>query len=348
MKRFFTLISCAIFGFFIGCILYLLPNSTIGHVCAPTIYDVNDNEEIATSTKDTGYTLSPYTGEPLTNSEANNIPFLCAIDNSRNARAQSGLSEADIVYESTIEYGVPKFLALFYKNSPMKIGPIINIYPCFIDISKEYTLPFAHCGGNDEALATIASDASIHSINEFSQEQYFWRDTSRSAPTNLYTSAAKVRSFLTSSNFSYSKNCALTFNKLVWSDDSLEKANELTLDLSSYYSTSYKFVNGVYEKYLDSILATDLNDNTPLSFTNIVIQITNIKSNTNSVNSGIDLTGSGEGLVFSNGKVQKMHWIKSNESSPTILTNLNGEILSLSPGNTIWHIADISSKISYK
>ena len=348
MKRFYTLISCAIFGFFIGCILYLLPNSTIGHTCAPTIYDTGMNEDITTSTKDTKYKINPYTGEPLQNFDENTIPFLCIIDNSRNARPQSGLSEADIVYESTIEYGIPKFLALFYKNSPIKIGPIVNAYHCFVDISKEYEIPFAHCGGSEDVLSTISSDTSIHNINELSQGQYFWRDTSRMSPNNLYTSSSKLKNYLKSTYSPITPNCALTFNNLTWLDNSLEKVTELNLNLSSYYNTSYKFINGVYEKYMDGILATDLNDNTPLSFNNIVIQITNISSNLSNESSTINLIGSGEGLIFSNGKVQKMHWIKSNESSPTILTNSNGEILSLNPGKTIWHLADITTKISYK
>lgn len=348
MKRLYTLLSCAIFGFFIGCIIYLLPNSTIGHVCAPTIYDVINSQDVATSTKDNKYIMNPYTGEPLPSNTENKTPYLCVIDNSRNSRPQSGLSQADIVYDCTVEYGMPKFLALFYKNSPMKIGPIINAYPCFIDISKEYNIPFAHCGGSEEALATIAKDTTVNSINEISKGQYFWRDSSRRSPDNLYTSSTRIKSYLKDYNISSTSDCALTFNSLTWFDESLENATQLNFTLSSYYDTSYKFINGVYEKYMDGILATDLNDNTPLSFTNVVVQLTNIKSNSTNTKSNVNLIGSGEGLVFSNGKVEKMHWIKSNESSPTILTNSNGEILPLSPGNTIWHVADISTTISYK
>lgn len=348
MKRFCTLISCAIFGFFIGCILYLLPNAQIGHVCAPTIYDINTENDITTSTKDSVYTISPYTGEPLLNKSNNLIPFLCVIDNSRNSRPQSGLSEADILYEHTLEDGIPKFLALYYKNSPIKIGPIINTDNCFIGISQEYELPFAHNSESADVLATISNDVLSHDINKLSQAEYFWKDNSRISTDNFYTSSTNIKNFIKSSNVFIKPNCSLTFDKATWLDSYLENATELSFNLSENYQTSYRFINGTYEKYMDGILANDLNDNTPLTFTNIILQVTNINKTFNSRQLKSELIGSGEGLIFSNGKVQKMHWIKSNESSPTILTNLNGELLPLTPGNTIWHIADVSSKICYK
>ncbi|MFQ6847416.1 MAG: DUF3048 domain-containing protein, partial [Clostridium perfringens] len=88
-------------------------------------------------------TLSPYTGKILESDSIDNIPFMCIIENSRAARPQSGLSEADIVYETMAEAGIPRFLAVFYENSPEVIGPVRSVRPYFLDISKEHDLPFA-------------------------------------------------------------------------------------------------------------------------------------------------------------------------------------------------------------
>lgn len=118
-------------------------------------------------------TLSPYTGNILESDSIDNIPFMCIIENSRAARPQSGLSEADIVYETMAEAGIPRFLAVFYENSPEVIGPVRSVRPYFLDISKEHDLPFAHCGGSAEALATISSDESLNSINEIKMEVLF-------------------------------------------------------------------------------------------------------------------------------------------------------------------------------
>lgn len=76
-------------------------------------------------------TLSPYTGNILESDSIDNIPFMCIIENSRAARPQSGLSEADIVYETMAEAGIPRFLAVFYENSPEVIGPVRSVRPYF-------------------------------------------------------------------------------------------------------------------------------------------------------------------------------------------------------------------------
>ena len=232
-------------------------------------------------------TLSPYTGKILESDSIDNIPFMCIIENSRAARPQSGLSEADIVYETMAEAGIPRFLAVFYENSPEVIGPVRSVRPYFLDISKEHDLPFAHCGGSAEALATISSDKSLNSINEIKNGSAFWRDN--------------TRKFISDNGYEYSKNNTLSFkdNSLLNSSNYI---SEIKLNLSDYYKTSYKYLDGFYEKYMDGELAIDKNTNSPLKFKNIVVQITDMSLQSDNTHIDIDLTGTGEGYVFSNGR----------------------------------------------
>jgi hypothetical protein len=90
--------------------------------------------------------FSPYTGEEVNKEILDNIAVLAIVENSINARPQSGLNAADIVYETLAEGGIPRFIALFQKNKAEKVGPIRSARSYFLDISKEYNLPFAHCG----------------------------------------------------------------------------------------------------------------------------------------------------------------------------------------------------------
>ncbi|WP_415349901.1 DUF3048 domain-containing protein [Clostridium perfringens] len=291
-------------------------------------------------------TLSPYTGNILESDSIDNIPFMCIIENSRAARPQSGLSEADIVYETMAEAGIPRFLAVFYENSPEVIGPVRSVRPYFLDISKEHDLPFAHCGGSAEALATISSDKSLNSINEIKNGSTFWRDNTRKAPHNLYTSAKNIRKFIADNGYEYSKNNTLSFkdNSLLNSSNYI---SEIKLNLSDYYKTSYKYVDGFYEKYMDGELAIDKNTNSPLKFKNIVVQITDMSLQSDNTHLDIDLTGTGEGYVFSNGRMEKIHWEKKDSNSKTTLKTEDGTPIYLSRGNTIWNIVDKNSSLSF-
>lgn len=303
--------------------------------------DFNFEEELALET------LSPYTGNILNDSTLKQIPFMCIIENSKEARPQSGLSEADIIYETLAEAGIPRFLALFFEKSPDKIGPIRSVRPYFLELAREYNLPFAHCGGSFEALDKISKDSTLKSINEIKNGVAFWRDTERKAPHNLYTSSYNIRKFILDKKITYSKENLLNFkdNALLTTSNYIKEAN---LKLSDYYETSYKYVDGFYEKYMDNELAIDKNTNMPLKFKNVVIQLTSMNLQNDNLHLNIDLIGKGHGYLLSNGRIEKITWEKNNPKEKTILKDQKGDLIYLSRGNTIWNIVHKDSKIFFK
>lgn len=282
---------------------------------------------------------APFTGEEVDEKTFDNIPFMAIIENSKDARPQSGLNEADIVYETMAEGGIPRTFALFQKNSPEKIGPIRSARAYFLDISREYNLPFAHCGASYEA-EDIIKENSLMSINEFFYGGFFWREKDRKAPHNLYTSADKIRAAVLSRKYNKPSEVKLTFNKDYWNNETLPSANNISLKLSNYYTTDYIYKDGKYYKYMSSKPAVNKEDNEPLKTANIVIQVTTIKKKKENILMDINLNGSGTGYVISNGKYVKMNWSKDSVNSQTILKDENGKAIPLSPGNTWWNIVD--------
>ena len=303
-----------------------------------------------TPVKTTQKYLSPYTGEEVTKEIADNIAFLAIVENSVGARPQSGLNAADIVYETMAEGGTPRFIALFQKDSADKIGPIRSARPYFLDISKEYNLPFAHCGGSAEALDKIKIE-NLKSMNEMTYSQTYLRDNSskkRVAPHNLYTSSEKLKALIKTKNFSTTPTVKLKFDKRYWDNDKFPNATNVSLKMNSSYNTSYTYSDDKYVKSMDGKSATNKEDNAPLSIKNIVVQITSIKTQADKYRLDIALVGSGDGYVISNGKYTKMFWAKKDATSQTLLTDEQGNNLSLNPGKTWWNIVDKSTKIDIK
>jgi len=291
--------------------------------------------------------VSPYTGEEVTKEVADNIAVFAIIENSVGARPQSGLNDADIVYETMAEGGIPRFIALFQKENAKMIGPIRSARSYFLDISKEYNLPFAHCGGSQEALDRISNE-NLMSMNEMSNASTYWRDSIRKAPHNLYTSTQKLSELIKTKQFAYSPTVKLKFSKGYWDNSKLTKATNVLLKINKYYDTSYTYKNGFYLKSMDGKSSTDKEDNLPLAFKNIVVQITSIKTQADGNHLDIGLVGSGDGYVISNGKFVKMHWVKKTITSQTILTDDKGNDLPLNPGKTWWNIIDKSTVIDIK
>lgn len=82
-------------------------------------------------------------------------PLLVMIENHVDSRPQSGLSNADIVYEAVAEGGITRFMGVFYcdivKGTANKydVGPVRSARTYFLDIASEYAdYPlYAHVGG---------------------------------------------------------------------------------------------------------------------------------------------------------------------------------------------------------
>lgn len=79
-------------------------------------------------------------------------PVATMIENSLDARPQSGLSRADVVYEAVAEGGITRFLAIFYCNTAaqaVKAAPIRSARIYFVNMAAGYgTDPvYLHQGG---------------------------------------------------------------------------------------------------------------------------------------------------------------------------------------------------------
>lgn len=98
----------------------------------------------------------PLNGAYFTKEEKTNWstkrPIVAMIENSLDARPQSGLSKADIIYEAVAEGGITRFMPVFYCNTAseeVKIAPVRSARIYFVNLAMEYgNKPiFMHVGG---------------------------------------------------------------------------------------------------------------------------------------------------------------------------------------------------------
>lgn len=116
-------------------------------------------------------------------------PLGVMIENHEQARPQSGLSFADVVYEAVAEGGITRFLSIFYCQDAGIVGPVRSARVYFLDFISEYgNYPlYTHVGGANtpgpaNALGQIADMdwVGYNDINQFSVGfPTFKRDESR-------------------------------------------------------------------------------------------------------------------------------------------------------------------------
>lgn len=143
-------------------------------------------------------------------------PLGVMIENHLEARLQSGLSSADVVYEAVAEGGITRFLAIFYCHDASYVGPVRSARIYFMKFLEEYGLYplYAHVGGANcdretgsgcangakaDALGMISKLgwALYNDLNQFAVPfPYYWRDYERlkdvATEHTVYISTSKI------------------------------------------------------------------------------------------------------------------------------------------------------------
>ena len=111
------------------------------------------------------------------------------IDNGSRARPQTGLNAADIVVEEEVEGGITRFAAIFH-STPSIVGPVRSGRTTDIGIINGFGQPLLlYSGANEVTDALLRAQPTVQNRNAGTSSGY-WRSSSRSAPSNLYTDTA--------------------------------------------------------------------------------------------------------------------------------------------------------------
>ncbi len=112
------------------------------------------------------------------------------IDNHWNARPQSGIEQADAVYELLVEGGLTRFIALFHHSDTEYVGPIRSGRPTDPTLVKFLGAPLQISGAQPWVSSLIAG-YGVKLLGDNGNTTF--RIRSRSAPHNLYGSTVAMR-----------------------------------------------------------------------------------------------------------------------------------------------------------
>lgn len=279
-------------------------------------------------------------------------PVAVMIDNKFEARPWSGLSYAGLVYEAPVEGGITRFLAIYTTDREIKkIGPVRSVRPYYIDWAREFSALMLHIGGSPAALDEIADDPVLREKNIDALGEYFWRVKDRIAPHNAYTSSElldKAREKLV-------KDGVLDFNFWKFKDDAfVSKRGELTeikIKFSNYliYDAVWEYnkERNIYKRKEGASYAQD-EDGRMILAKNVAILMTDIEVIDVVSRREIKTVGSGDALVFQDGKKIEARWEKRSEEDRVYFFNLDGSDIFFNRGTTWVEVVDGLDKVAEK
>jgi hypothetical protein len=282
---------------------------------------------------------SPITGEPMVNPGS---PVAVAIDNNPDARPQTGLNEADIVYEVQAEGGITRFLAVFHGKSPEVVGPVRSSRPYFALLAKEWGAVFGHCGG-DPDLDRYINEWEVVDANEFGLGHLFWRDGSRYMPHNLYTSVENLRKVPSRELASPPKR----YEFGAWAE---EPETGLQIRYGRSYAVEYRYAGEGYNRYIlqgsaEPVLHVDRETEKPVLASNIIVQYASSRVIDDEGRLDIDLEGKGKAAFLLGGVYGEGTWEKQGVSEPTLFLTSGGGRINPAPGQTWVHIVPLDASV---
>ncbi|WP_025026144.1 DUF3048 domain-containing protein [Caldalkalibacillus mannanilyticus] len=281
-------------------------------------------------------TVFPYHA-PLTGEgslvEINDRILAVMINNHGKARPQTGISQADMVYEVLAEGEITRLVALFQSKSPEVIGPVRSLRPYLIDIATGFDAVFAHAGGSPEALQ-IARNQGLPNLDEiYNAGGSFYRVNFRKAPHNLYTSTELLREGAEKRKYKQdSKIPTLKFKDPV-EEMVGEEAGWIDIEYHSSYKVSYEYdaETGLYTRYVRGEPHVDMETTEPLTTTNLFVIETTHKTLDSVGRRAIDVKSEGKGYLFQRGKMTEVDWKRIDG---VIRPIRDGEEIGLYPGVT--------------
>lgn len=308
-----------------------------------------------------GMAFSPFTGRLIPEEMARLRPVAIQINNIRAAYPQSGISQADIIYETLAEGNITRLLAIFHVFDAEKIGPIRSARRYFLDMAANHDALYIHYGGSPQAYSYIAQRKS-HNLDGITRADgvLTWRDPARrSIPRMLEHSVYTSRKLIDEAWYAagYRKKLAdgfesgLHFRKEPRAPFG-QRADFITIPFSNSYVSvfDYDYKSGEYIKYNADQLHMDELVNQPLTFTNLIIQRTEmfVIPGDDAGRREVKIIGKGTGYFISKGRKVAITWSKDAYDKPTrYVETKTGKPVEMNPGKTYIAIVSQRQKITF-
>lgn len=260
------------------------------------------------------------------------------IENSPDARPQTNIQLADVVYESVTEGGITRFNCIFQSQAPDEIGPVRSARLSDLYIVPQYHAVFAFSGASPSVNAEVNAAGLENLSQDAGVSAPYRRSSKRAAPHNLYSSIPALREEAAKRGLATSadvKGLAFEHGAL----ESTPTITQLTIPFSNANTVNWTYDAGsrTYLRVNNGKAFTDEGTGAQVHATNVVVMWAqhNAASSdvTGSTTFEIVLAGSGRVSVFRGGQRFDGTW-EATKDAPPVFKAADGTQIKLAPGNT--------------
>ncbi|MRG87402.1 DUF3048 domain-containing protein [Salinibacillus xinjiangensis] len=250
-----------------------------------------------------------------TDEEINNRIVGVMVNNHNKARPQTGLSQADIVYELLAEGPITRFIAFFHSETPEMVGPVRSAREYYADLALGMDSIYVYHGAAQHIEDIILNKGAevlrgmVHDNDGF----LFKRESFRQAPHNSYLLYPNVYEAAENKGISTEKEYEpypfLSENEVEeLSGDEASKVHIVYDDVYEKVTYEYDEANEKYIRYSDGEKSVELETDEPIMLDNIFIVETGHQVIDSANRRAIDLESGGKGYLIQKGIVKEVNW----------------------------------------
>ncbi len=267
------------------------------------------------------------------------------IDDTARGRPQTGLAQADVVFEEMVEGGLTRLLAVFQSQDPESVGPVRSARSTDLFILAELGQPLFAWSGANPTFAAAVEAADLLDVGVGAAPDAYRRDADRPAPYNLYAAPEQLRAAVAAEPAASVPPTPLFSYRDEGAPLSGPGAEPVTAfratgagGLSTAIAWDWDAGSSSWLRSQDGTPHVD-RDGQQIGAANVIVRFTpyvdsGVRDSVGAVVPEANAVGQGDAWLLSDGHLQRGRWTKPSADAPTTYVDSAGTPLRLTPGQT--------------
>src|SRR5205809_322012 len=258
-------------------------------------------------------------------------------------RPQTGMQQADMIYEYISEFGIPRLSAVYWHPPSSLIGPVRSCRLITVQLEQMYRGMIYCSGANDYVLGQVWKWPNV--VYDYNyMYAYMYRAADRAAPHNVIARPDQITAHTAQANLP-----ALNYDVAPAHPDApLPGATPATSVSIKQHSAVWRYDANrrEYLKWQDGLPFTNVGTG-QVHAKNLIIEKVTSYIDRNHANTGVhgtynteyyELAGEGTADIYSDGGMIHVTWKHPNRDLPVVYYDASGNPVDLNTGLTWVHV----------
>ena len=289
-------------------------------------------------------------------------PLAIKVANQKSVIPQTGLSQADIVVESRVEFNQTRYTAIYQSKNPTRVGSIRSARLIDLELPDIFDAILCFSGAVEPVRQKIyhTEDLKGQALEAALNPTAFYRDPNIKVPDNLFADTNTLWAYSSSHGWNTPPNPPGGWVFSEAAPEAAPAASAIDIPYPTFpVRWAYDAAGGQWLRWLNNQPHIDKGNGNQLTADNIVLIYAQhaktlilehgterMGANCSNCSIEIQLWGQGPLKIFRDGKVIEGAWVRAGRGQPLQMLAADGSPIPLKPGNSWWQVVPLEMNVT--